>query len=308
MNEKLLVIEDDTTTREGLEEYLSSHGYKVSGTGDGREGLNIALKEIPDLLLLDINLPSLDGIEVCRKLREGGFHNPVIILTTRSERIDKVVGLEVGADDYVTKPFDFRELLARIRTNLRRAGEKSSTSGSIPVTDTKDTLHRHLLAVMFSDMKDYSKKMNRNEKLALKLLKIHNTLMNESIKKFNGKVIEIIGDAFLASFESATDALLCCTDIQEKFRKFNLHKSKKENIKVRIGIHIGDLIKFEGKLKGDALNIAARIQQMAEPGSIYTSASFYLTVKGKTDTDFRNLGSFKLKNIKEQIQIYEVVF
>ncbi len=86
-----------------------------------KEGYDLALKENPDLILLDINLPSMDGIQVCRMLREQGYHNPIIMLTSRGEKIDKVVGLEVGADDYVTKPFDTRELLARIRTNLRRS-------------------------------------------------------------------------------------------------------------------------------------------------------------------------------------------
>lgn len=304
MNKKILLVEDDPAILLGLEDYLLAQSFDVVKAVDGKEGYDIALKENPDLILLDINLPSLDGIQICRMLREHGYHNPIIMLTSRGEKIDKVVGLEVGADDYVTKPFDTRELLARIRTNLRRT---ESEGDNKTFSDAGKELQRHLLAVMFTDMKNYSKKMNKDEKLALKLLKDHNEIIKDSIEKHKGRIVEIIGDAFLAAFESAIDCLNCCLEIQKKFKDYNIEKPKKEKIKIRIGIHIGDVIEFEGKLKGDALNIAARIQQLAEPESIYISDSFYLTVKGKTNAEFKKLGTFELKNIKGGIDIYTVV-
>jgi DNA-binding response OmpR family regulator len=303
MNKKILLVEDDPAILLGLEDYLLEQSFDVIKALDGKVGYNLALKENPDLILLDINLPSMDGIQVCRMLREQGYHNPIIMVTSRGEKIDKVVGLEVGADDYVTKPFDTRELLARIRTNLRRSESEGENKTS---ADAGTELQRHLLAIMFSDMKNYSKKMNRNEKQALKLLQDHNQIMKDAIEKFKGRIVEIIGDAFLAAFESATDCLNCCIRIQEKFRDYNSEKPKHEKIKVRIGVHVGDVIEFEGKLKGDALNIAARIQQIAEPGTIYASENFYLTVKGKTNTEFRKLKTFELKNIKGEIDIYIV--
>jgi DNA-binding response OmpR family regulator len=303
MNKKILLVEDDPAILLGLEDYLLAQSFDVIKALDGKVGYDLALKENPDLILLDINLPSMDGIQVCRMLREQGYHNPIIMVTSRGEKIDKVVGLEVGADDYVTKPFDTRELLARIRTNLRRseAEEKDKT-----LPDAGMELQRHLLAIMFSDMKNYSKKMNRDEEQALKLLQDHNEIIKVSIEKHKGRIVEIIGDAFLAAFESATDCLKCCIQIHEKFRDYNSAKPKHEKIKVRIGVHVGDVIEFEGKLKGDALNIAARIQQIAEPGTIYASENFYLTVKGKTNTEFRKLKTFELKNIKGEIDIYIV--
>lgn len=301
MNKKILVVEDEPAILLGLEEFLKEENFEVIKSDDGKQGYELALKEIPDLILLDVNLPSIDGIQVCRMLREKGFQNPIIILTSRGEKIDKVVGLEVGADDYVTKPFDTRELLARIRTNLRRSGLEA---GRETVIKKKEELQKHLLAIMFSDMKNYSKKMNRDEELALTLLQDHNDIMKNLIGKFNGRIVEIIGDAFLAAFESAIDCLNCCLNIQKKFSEYNLLKPKHQKIKVRIGVHVGDVIEFEGGLKGDALNVAARIQQIAEPGTIYASENFYLTVKGKTSTEFKKLGAFQLKNIKEEIDIY----
>lgn len=303
MNKKILIVEDDPAISLGLEEFLKEENFEVIKSDDGKQGYELALSEIPDLILLDVNLPSMDGIQVCRMLREKVFENPIIILTSRGEKIDKVVGLEVGADDYVTKPFDTRELLARIRTNLRRSGLETDKT---TVMKGKEELQKHLLAIMFSDMKNYSKKMNRDEERALTLLQDHNDIMKNSIGKFKGRIIEIIGDAFLAAFESAIDCLDCCLNIQKKFSEYNLLKPKHQKIKVRIGVHVGDVIDFEGGLKGDALNVAARIQQLAEPGTIYASENFYLTVKGKSDTEFKKLGAFQLKNIKEEIDLYVV--
>ena len=319
---KILIIEDDLAIQLGVEEYLSSQGYTIFKSSDGKKGYELALKEKPDLILLDVNLPSLNGLQVCRMLREKSFRNPIVMLTSMADQVDKIVGLEVGADDYVTKPFDFRELLARIRAHMKYLddrpteddGDLNKTSfdktimeKTVLESDKYETLQRHLLAVMFSDMVEYSKKMNENEKLTLVHLKAHDQIIDNAIIKFNGKVIEITGDGFLASFESATNALKCCKNIQEQFKEYNASISEQEAVKIRIGLHIGDVVEMEGKIKGDTINIAKRIQENAEPESIYLSEIFYLTVKGKTETEFKNLGEFNLKNINEQINIYKVI-
>jgi DNA-binding response OmpR family regulator len=110
----------------GLRDSLEYEGYEVSTAGDGKEGLEKAAREKPDLILLDVMLPVMSGIDVCRALRNKGIEIPIIMLTARSQEIDKVVGLEIGADDYVTKPFSIRELLARVRAHLRRAGKQTA--------------------------------------------------------------------------------------------------------------------------------------------------------------------------------------
>jgi DNA-binding response OmpR family regulator len=116
---KVLVVEDEAVLRETLEYNLTRQGYEVIKAADGRTALDLARREGPDLLLLDLMLPGLDGLEVCRVLRQE-TNVPILILTARAEEIDKVVGLEVGADDYMTKPFSMRELLARVKAMLRR--------------------------------------------------------------------------------------------------------------------------------------------------------------------------------------------
>lgn len=120
MKERILIIEDEEDLVKGLKLNLNDEGYEVSWAFDGEEGLRKTLEESPDLIILDIMLPKMNGLDVCRKLRQKNVGVPVLMLTAKGEEIDKVVGLEIGADDYLTKPFSIRELLARIKAHLRR--------------------------------------------------------------------------------------------------------------------------------------------------------------------------------------------
>ena len=125
MKKKILIIEDEPDLVKGLKLNLSDEGYEVDWAVNGVEGLRKAIDEAPDLIILDIMLPEMDGLEVCRKLRQKNIETPVIMLTAKGGEIDKVVGLEIGADDYMTKPFSIRELLARIKARLRHAEKEN---------------------------------------------------------------------------------------------------------------------------------------------------------------------------------------
>jgi DNA-binding response OmpR family regulator len=118
--EKILIIEDEESILMALTDDLALEGYEVSSASDGLEGLGMAKENRHDLIILDIMLPKMDGFEVCKQLRQAGVTTPVIMLTAKSQEMDKVLGLELGADDYVTKPFSPRELLARVKAILRR--------------------------------------------------------------------------------------------------------------------------------------------------------------------------------------------
>ena len=123
---KILVIEDEPGIAFGLESDLQTEGYEVALVGDGAEAVRRARAETFDLILLDVMLPHKDGFEVCRELRRGGMKTPIILLTAKAHEAEKIMGLDVGADDYVTKPFSPRELRARIRALLRRAADHHS--------------------------------------------------------------------------------------------------------------------------------------------------------------------------------------
>ena len=129
MGKRILVVDDEPNIVEILRFNLQREGYEVSAAYDGPEGLEKARTERPDLILLDVMLPGMDGFHVCEELRKTDRLTPIIMLTAREEERDRVMGMELGADDYVVKPFFVRELLARVRTNMRRQAVLSEGSG-----------------------------------------------------------------------------------------------------------------------------------------------------------------------------------
>jgi DNA-binding response OmpR family regulator len=128
----VLVVEDDSTLATVLRYNLERDGYRCTVAADGARALDLARRDRPDLILLDVMLPGIDGLEVCRRIRAGSTV-PIIMLTARVDEIDRVVGLEVGADDYITKPFGMRELLARVRAALRRAEMRPLAEDTQPI-------------------------------------------------------------------------------------------------------------------------------------------------------------------------------
>lgn len=121
--QRILVVEDEPSMRIGLKDNLEFEGYEVEFADDGESGYKKIMTQKFDLILLDVMLPKMNGFDVCRKVRAEGVKIPIILLTAKGEEIDKVLGLELGADDYVTKPFGLRELLARIKAVMRRSTE-----------------------------------------------------------------------------------------------------------------------------------------------------------------------------------------
>jgi two-component system alkaline phosphatase synthesis response regulator PhoP len=121
---RILIVDDEPAIVRGLEDNLRFEGYETLAASSGEQGLARALAEAPDLVLLDVTMPGRSGWDVCRELRQRGLDVPIIMLTARGEEADRVRGLELGADDYVTKPFSLRELLARVRAVLRRPGPR----------------------------------------------------------------------------------------------------------------------------------------------------------------------------------------
>ena len=137
MARTILVVDDEPTLRETLVDALESDGFRVVSAADGREALLKFRAERPDLILLDLMLPELSGVEVCRIIRaESGV--PIVMLTAKDSELDKVVGLELGADDYVTKPFSLRELSARVRAQLRRSDQAVAVEAAPAMVDLGD--------------------------------------------------------------------------------------------------------------------------------------------------------------------------
>lgn len=140
---KLLIIEDERDLVMGLKDNFEFEGYQVCAAYDGESGVESARRENPDLILLDVMLPKMNGLDVCRQLRRQGVETPILILTARGAEMDKVVGLEVGADDYITKPFSLREVLARVRAALRRARGRVTELESFEFADVRLNFRQH---------------------------------------------------------------------------------------------------------------------------------------------------------------------
>ena len=128
MVKKLLVVEDDKNISYIITENARAEGYECDAAFDGADGLDKALNNRYDLIVLDLMLPKIEGFEICRNIRKAGITSPVIILTAREEEADKILGLELGADDYITKPFSVKEMFARIRANIRRSSAENGAA------------------------------------------------------------------------------------------------------------------------------------------------------------------------------------
>ena len=149
-NEKILVVDDDPNICELLRLYLTKEGYQVTTANDGEEGLEKFNQLKPDMVLLDVMMPRMDGLEVCRRIRKLG-NTPVMMLTAKGETFDKVLGLELGADDYMVKPFDTKEVVARIKAVLRRCtvttSQTESTEGVIEFDNLRLDMNSYELRV-----------------------------------------------------------------------------------------------------------------------------------------------------------------
>lgn len=130
MDRVVLIVDDERPIVDILKYNLEKEGYNTIEAYDGQQGYEKAINENPDIILLDVMLPKMDGFEVCRKVREKKPGIPILMLTAREEEVDKVLGLELGADDYITKPFSVRELMARVKANLRRTNSESAEAES----------------------------------------------------------------------------------------------------------------------------------------------------------------------------------
>lgn len=180
MSIRVLIAEDDAHLRQGLIDLLESEGYTVFPAADGRQALAEFRREPPDLLLLDVMMPELSGYDVCREIRKQDSRTPIIMLTAKGEEIDKVVGLELGADDYVTKPFGLHELRARIASVLRRSRHQRQEP-------TRDLPDQFQLGLALIDRKSYRVTLGQQSHSLtareVKLLEIFHLRPNEVLSR-----------------------------------------------------------------------------------------------------------------------------
>ena len=167
--------------------------------------------------------------------------------------------------------------------------------------------NRRLSGIMFTDIVGYSAVMGKNESAAMKLLEEHKNISTPIIEKYNGKILKPQGDGYMIDFSSVVDAVRCAIDMQKEFSNHNRNKIKDEKIRLRIGIHMGDLIIKDNDIFGHDVNVASRIEKLSDPGGICISQTVYDQIKNKVEIDTLELGETELKNIEDKVNIYKVL-
>jgi class 3 adenylate cyclase len=289
----IVVVEDEATQRDLLVGYLSRHGFRVSGIDTGRGLRQLVERELPALVMLDIGLPGEDGFALARWLRERSGRIGIIMVTAASDTVDRVVGLETGADDYIAKPFDPRELLARVKSVLRR--EALDQAAAAP---------RRLAAILAADVAGYSRLVERDEEGTLDRLRaLRRERIDPELAAYRGRIVKTTGDGLLVEFPSVVDAVRCAISLQRALAA----DPTPGRIAFRFGINLGDIVADGDDILGDSVNIAARLEALAQPGGICLSAAAYDQVCGKVEAEFADMGEQRLHNIMRPVRAYRVV-
>jgi class 3 adenylate cyclase len=218
------------------------------------------------------------------------------MVTSAGDTVDRVVGLETGADDYITKPFEPRELLARVRSVLRRRAPERETAPA-----------RRIAAILAADIAGYSRLVGDDEEGTLARLRaLRRGLIEREIDEHRGRIVRVMGDGYLIEFASAIDAVRCAVVLQRGMAAAAQEPTERR-LQFRVGINVGDVLADGDDILGDSVNIAARLESIAEPGGICLSAAAYEQVRGKLDLAVADIGEPELKNIARPVRVYRVL-
>ncbi|HZW85789.1 MAG TPA: adenylate/guanylate cyclase domain-containing protein, partial [Nitrososphaerales archaeon] len=165
---------------------------------------------------------------------------------------------------------------------------------------------RRLAAIMFTDMVGSTALAQKNEELSLEVVQEHRNLLRPVFVRHGGREVKTIGDGFLVEFSSALDGTKCAYDIQRAVREFNISAPPDRRIRLRVGIHVGDVVEEDGDISGDAVNVASRIEHLSEEGGVCLTRQVYDQVKNKVDLSFESLGEIPLKNVGEPIEVFRM--
>jgi len=200
----IAVVEEEVMQRQLLADYLAGQNFRISAVDNGAALRRLVERKVPALVLLDVGLPDEDGFALARWLRERSGRIGIIMVTSAGDTVDRVVGLETGADDYVTKPFEPRELLARVKSVLRRGAPERDTATA-----------RRIAAILAADVTGYSRLVGDDEEGTLARLRaLRRELIDPEIAAHRGRIVHVTGDGLLIEFASAIDAVRCAVAVQ----------------------------------------------------------------------------------------------
>jgi class 3 adenylate cyclase len=304
MSTKVLVVDDDEKLRNLVKEYLEGYGYPVVPLPDGSAVMETLRVEEPGIVILDLMLPGKNGLEILREIRSKS-RVPVIMLTAKGEDEDRIVGLEMGADDYIPKPFNPRELLARMKAVIRRTPSLEDPAGGERPGSPLGMV-RQLKAILSADVKDYTRLMEQDELGTIQSLNACRDLITARIQGHSGRLVDSPGDNVMAEFGSVVHAVECAVGIQRDLRGKNHTLPEERRMKYRIGVHLGDVLLERDRIYGDGVNIAARMESLAEPGGIAISGTVYDQIENKLALNYEYLGERTVKNISRPLKVYRI--
>jgi class 3 adenylate cyclase len=292
----IVVVEDEATQRQLLADYLAGQNFRVSAVDGGAALHRLLERDVPALVLLDVGLPGEDGFALARRLCEKSGRVGIIMVTSAADTVDRVVGLETGADDYITKPFEPRELLARVKSVLRRR-----------TVDQEAAPARRMAAILIADVAGFSRLVGADEEGTLARLRaLRSELIDPAIGAHRGRIVRLMGDGMLVEFASVVDAVRCALAVQRESTAAAAEPAERR-IRLRVGINVGDILADGDDILGDSVNIAARLEGIAEPGGICLSAAAYEQIRGRLEIAVTDMGEQDLKNIARPLRAYRVV-
>ncbi len=340
----VLVAEDNPENRKLIEDTLQSNGYRLLYARDGHETLAVARAQNPDLLLLDINMPGINGFEVCAQLKAdpATAQMPILMITALSDIEDRVRGLGLGAEDYITKPFSPRELLARVEAHLRiktRTDQLAATQAQIrrmferfvtpqvvqKLLQNPDQVklggHLQEVTILFADLEGFSAVAERAapDRL-LEALNRYHSLLVEHIQREEGTVDKFLGDGIMALYNTplaqadhALRAVRTAINIRQALPAFQQQFDPIFRLEVNFGIHTGEAIVgqvgtaelMEYTAIGDAVNLASRLQSLSAHGQIMISRATYERIKGGVVV--QSLGTQAIKGRETTVELFEVL-
>jgi DNA-binding response OmpR family regulator len=307
----ILVVDDDDDVREMIVEYLSGVGFSVVEAETSLR-LRQMLSQTPvDLVLLDRTMPDGDALRLVPELRRQRPNLPIIMVTALGQDDERVRGLESGADDYVTKPFIWSELVARMRAVLRRAGPAARPAAETPgpTATARGRMRRLEAAILFADVEGFTRMMQADEAATLRVVRRYTeSVVAPLVTASGGRIVKTLGDGFLALLPTATHAVVCARSVQQRIDRRNARLPASKRARFRIGLNLARVVETpDGDVWGHGINLAARLQTLAPPGGIVASESIREAVESDLVRLLVDRGLHRLKNVRDQVRVFELV-
>lgn len=335
-NKSVLAVDDEPGVLSALTRLLMGQDYRVTAAPSAEAGLDLVRSGAFSIVLSDNMMPGMKGLEFLAEITRLSPDSRRILVTGYTDLQQAVDAFNHGiVHRYIQKPWDSAALLAivdaeaelyvqsRAKLEALKAAEGLLKKRSDMIEEAlgllkqagaakrrdghEQTPARKLAAIMHGDVVGFSRMMGTHHEFTLTTLKEYQAAIGDWVAKFNGRVVNAVGDSFLAEFQSAVDAVACAVDLQQEIMRRNGTRPERNPMQFRLGINVGDVLDNGGELFGDGVNVAARVQAIAPPDGICVTDSVYRYVRMRLPFKIESLGIQTLKNIADPVEVYSIV-